>query len=203
MRRRVAHPILRFFRTVSLVLLVGVCAMWVRSNFAVDTYPMLTRNETLVYPMSHNNQFQLIVMRDWNNLEPAAYHGDPKRFRDWGRFSPAAPSGLQPGRQPESWSYLMASINGWSGDVPGWHTLPGSPPMPSWGVIIDYWVLAVLAGLLPAAVALHRVWRRIAERRRRNVGLCPACGYDLRATPDRCPECGASPTPAKKTYAAA
>jgi hypothetical protein len=40
---------------------------------------------------------------------------------------------------------------------------------------------------LPAAIRIKRV--RIA-RRRRAAGLCTHCGYDLRESPERCPECG-------------
>ena len=62
--------------------------------------------------------------------------------------------------------------------------------------LLIYWATPyALFFLLPTfgmASVVVGVRRTIAERRRQLVamGCCLACGYDLRATPERCPECG-------------
>jgi hypothetical protein len=61
-------------------------------------------------------------------------------------------------------------------------------------VMLPAWVPIVLLGIAPV-FAVRRAMRR--WRRRAKIGRCAKCGYDLRATPDRCPECGAVPAKAK------
>jgi hypothetical protein len=55
---------------------------------------------------------------------------------------------------------------------------------------VPHWLFAVVTAILPARF----LWAARRKRRLVLTGLCPACGYDLRATPERSPECGTLPT---------
>lgn len=75
-----------------------------------------------------------------------------------------------------------------------WHFLGfrvAAGTLGTWGwkfgaVLVPYWAL-----LIPLALASSTGLRRaIVRARRRRRGQCVACGYDLRQSPERCPECG-------------
>jgi hypothetical protein len=61
----------------------------------------------------------------------------------------------------------------------------GYPTARSRAIFIPHWALAIFTAILPAFAFV-----RFLQNRNRHDNLCPKCGYDLRTTPGRCPECG-------------
>lgn len=94
--------------------------------------------------------------------------------------------------RPAGWSYVS-----WTNDRPqyvwGWYEFRTDGQLK---IAAPCWLLVLATGVPGATWMLTRwVHRRYEASRRDGRGLvCPKCGYDLRATPERCPECGAVPS---------
>jgi hypothetical protein len=90
-------------------------------------------------------------------------HDGLEEFRHWGIVKP--------------WGFGHMSL---------FRTRRWGPDITKWDLAVPDWLpLGLLCGVLLAPT----VWRYFRTRRRRRRGLCVRCGYDLRATPGRCPGC--------------
>lgn len=52
-------------------------------------------------------------------------------------------------------------------------------------IVMPHWPLLLIFVLPTLRFVYH-----LKQRKRKRLGLCHVCNYDLRATPNRCPECG-------------
>jgi hypothetical protein len=60
-------------------------------------------------------------------------------------------------------------------------------------VVLPRWLTVATLALLPGLKLTHSAALLLRQSYRHKRQQCVCCGYDLRASPDRCPECGTVP----------
>ena len=63
-------------------------------------------------------------------------------------------------------------------------------PGPGRQALLTIYAIGCVTAVGAVARSMRREGRRLMGYDTEIHGICPACGYDMRATPDRCPECG-------------
>ena len=186
-RRRLARHLFTLCAAASLLMCVALGALWVRGLDLRGYYVRSPRaDETLaVYLDAASCANTLSVELDVERFGPAYLRGlSPD---DLAAFHADRPPGLR-------WYVPPADVLMWLSprdlDYRARHyvdTRWAGYRSDRWILAGPHWAPMALLLVLPAAWAR----RRRKARRARRLGLCPACGYDLRASPGLCPECGA------------
>ena len=167
----------------AVVVLLGVVAiasglLWVRSyrisdDLTLDSAKQLDGKWEHVERGIFTGQGKLIYyMRPWATYREAGH--PPKTGFHIDHYLPADPAAVFAGYTNGKGRFGFWRINDY------W--VVGSK-----AVVIPFWALLLVSGLLPALVFGRRAMVGIHRKR---LGLCPSCGYDTRESRERCPECG-------------
>lgn len=182
--RRLARHLLTCCSVVSVLLGIAVCVFWWRSYRMSER--IIWRGDSgwrSITSACGDVEISLLV------IHPSPYSYSPKGIR-YDRDTP---------RPPFDYIRLMGGsvadiYSSWEWHGFAWHqvrnTGSGTRHVHS---VIPVWALALATTFLPLGWIGNRLRSPRRRRRMNRKGLCPRCGYDLRATPDRCPECGAIP----------
>jgi hypothetical protein len=163
----------------SLLLCVVTVLLWARSHWYDDAFGWRNGNGDVCCASSMLGEILITRTVDWRwDARPLIrYRGMRVSDFERGRL----------GKGP----YLGYYWRGfqWS------HTpdRPGNMTGESYGVRVPHWFVAAVLLALPAGRLVRRWQAARRKGRRTRHGRCGDCGYDLRGTPHRCPECGAIP----------
>lgn len=181
------------FSALALALCVMTCVLWVRSYRVSDR---------VTAKRVHAARYTWAMYRVWSEYGTVDFSLGLRTYQAPGqaeafarRVQPtgtshvaemAAPNGTSRRVRPGLWFAFYAESSREVGEEGAFSASYRRATIPYWAICGALLILA-----MPGAAGLFR--RRIARRRVRS-GRCMTCGYDMRASPDRCPECG---TPGK------
>jgi hypothetical protein len=198
----VRRALLTFVAAISFLLLLAVLYLWVRSHFIAEViyFRPTTAPEEFASPMPNKPgrwEFQWNLASSAGKAQVVRRNigmSEGREAKTWHLRpdDPASLTTLSP-RDPLDVDWRIAGIQYFRSDRR--YFTSGQMRAWVWGfmiVTVPYWLLAV-ATAIPPAFMTARFLRHSNRRRRIKAGLCPNCGYDLRATPGACPECGSSP----------
>ena len=173
----------------SLALCVAACTLWVRSYWVADhaVWWRLSKDQRTTRDDYYTDE-EYLAARAIDEYHVASDSGivwarDYPRSDTFDRWKPLQVFGGHPQDAPPFEQPTFLRRWGFAYDGPLWSDGGRSIGVP-------HSALAATWAVLPA-IWLSLMLRRRRRARRLARGRCPACGYDLRATPDQCPECGA------------
>ena len=159
---------------VSVTLLIVTSGLWLRTLFTTDLFHYGWPDPTNMYRHDVSVWWSGFFVVQVKKSTPATPIKDPGTPNDtdhqlhWTR---------QPPLEQDLWSWYWAD-----------HFIDGQQTY--WSEVRIYrmrpWLIPVACTVLPLCWC---AWL-LRRRRMRSRGLCVECGYDLRASPARCPECG-------------
>jgi len=161
-------------------------ALWIRSHYAADCVTFSGGGGVYHEYVTLPGQFRYTRVTGWPAVPQAL---------EW-RRDPFPPLRAVFGQQAvyRTWAIVGVGFDGGARKI----NAPDAPAGVYAPIVVAYQITAVpfaVPALVFAVLGLLPWVRRRRSARRREEwvrrGLCPACGYDLRATETRCPECGA------------
>jgi hypothetical protein len=173
-----------------LLACVVALVLWVRSRYGGEWVLRETDNyRWATSAMAYSSDGLIYIELSWRRTDarPASAFRVVQTPPEWrhGRDSDRPDLRIPMGVRYDSWGF---AFDAWRARNPRMSSLRWS----RYRILFPHWAAAIVLGVPPLALILP-LRAFVRKRRRVRRGQCLSCGYDLRATPGRCPECGAVP----------